>query len=154
MGGWGGGKVAEGFGGLGGGALAQPRAHPHVYWCRGIELNAKVRGCMNPFFHAKKVGAPISYKLGALITYQRMGQRTDFIQSAGVNKHRSEGAISYTKQGLMTHVIQQYMKGRSSGRSPLLPPSPLGPNKVWSDIASSVWEFCLVWRRLNMGREW
>ena len=38
--------------------------------CRGIELNAKVRGCMNQFFHTKKkVGGPISYKLGALITY-------------------------------------------------------------------------------------
>ena len=105
---------------------------------------------MNQFFHTKKkVGGPISYKLGALITYQKMGQRTDFIQSAGVNKHRSEGAISYTKQGLMTHAIQQYMKGRSGGRSagPLPPLPPLAPNKVWSDIASSVWELSLVWRR-------
>ena len=106
------------------------------------------------FSYKEKVGGPISYKLGALITYQKIGQRTDFVQSAGVNKHRSEGAISYTKQGLMTHGIQQYMKGRSGGRSagpPSPPLPPLAPKEVWSDIASSVWELCLVWRRLNMG---
>ena len=32
-----------------------------------IELNAKVRGCMNQFFHTnRKVGGPILYKVGAL----------------------------------------------------------------------------------------
>ena len=28
------------------------------------------------------------------------------------------------------------------------------PKKVWSDSASSVWEFRLVWRRFIMGRRW
>ena len=38
--------------------------------------------------------------------------------------------------------------GQVVGRSPL---SPLAPKEVWSDIASSVCELSLVWRRLNMG---
>ena len=40
--------------------------------------------------------------------------------------------------------------GRSGARS-VSPPSPLAPKEVWSDIASSVCELSLVWRRLNMG---
>ena len=46
--------------------------------------------------------------------------------------------------------------GQSLGRSVGSPstPSPSPPpvaKEVLSDIASSVWELCLVWRRLNMG---
>ena len=40
--------------------------------------------------------------------------------------------------------------GQSGARS-VGPPSPLAPKEVWSDIASSVCEFCLVCRRLIMG---
>ena len=36
--------------------------------------------------------------------------------------------------------------GRSGARS-VGPPSPLAPKEVWSDIASSVCELSLVWRR-------
>ena len=39
--------------------------------------------------------------------------------------------------------------GQALGRS--VPRPPLAPKEVWSGIASSVWELCLVWRRLIMG---
>ena len=42
--------------------------------------------------------------------------------------------------------------GRSVGSPSTPSPSPPPVTKeVLSDIASSVWELCLVWRRLNMG---
>ena len=42
--------------------------------------------------------------------------------------------------------------GRSVGSPSTPSPSPPPVTKeVFSDIASSVWELCLVWRRLNMG---
>ena len=76
-------------------SLNDPNESP----CRGIELNAKVRGCMNQVFHTKKkVGGPISYKLGALITYSTKGRRTDFIQFAGS-----------TNIGQRTHFIHKTM---------------------------------------------
>ena len=37
--------------------------------------------------------------------------------------------------------------GRSGGRSVPPPTPPLSPKEVWSDIASSVCELSLVWRR-------
>ena len=45
--------------------------------------------------------------------------------------------------------------GRSVGSPSTPSPSPPPVTKeVLSDIASSVWELCLVWRRLIMGRRW
>ena len=43
---------------------------------------------------------------------------------------------------------------RAFSSSPVPHPFPPATKEVWSDIASSVWDLCLVWRRLIMGRRW